>query len=41
MTAVILDTCALIWLGFVGGVIGGAVASTIIDRSQTVVVQQA
>ena len=28
------------WPGFVGGVIGGAVASTIIDRSPTVVVQQ-
>ena len=28
------------WPGFVGGVIGGAVASTIIDTSPTVVVQQ-
>ena len=28
------------WQGFVGGVIGGAVASTIIDTSPTVVVQQ-
>ena len=28
------------WPGFVGGVIGGAVASTIIDTTPTVVVQQ-
>ena len=28
------------WPGFVGGVIGGAVASTVIDTSPTVVVQQ-
>ena len=28
------------WPGFVGGVIGGAVASTIVDASPTVVVQQ-